>query len=109
MTATVLNSPTSPFLHLVLFPLALIDLLVHVLLFIYTMTFQLSLYLVYTGLFVVCHATGNLHKLEKPEHKKDQIKNVKVGRFVVEEVVSEQNELEGLTKNDSGYLTNVEE
>ena len=93
-TYSMPKSPTSPFFHLVLFPLALMDLLVQVLLFIYTMTFQVSLYLIYIGLFIVCHATGHVHKLEKtgdhPSTRLKQKKNEKV------EVVGE---------NESGYFT----
>eukprot|EP00092_Neocalanus_flemingeri_P017938 GFUD01019411.1.p1 GENE.GFUD01019411.1~~GFUD01019411.1.p1 ORF type:complete len:149 (-),score=28.36 GFUD01019411.1:40-486(-) len=106
------SPPISPYIHLVLFPLALIDLLAGVILFIYVHAFQLSLYLVYIGLFIWCHATGNYHKLENSgeipsvriKQTMKKVRNVEVeevGRFKVELVVDDND-------NESGYFTDVD-
>ena len=85
--------------------LVVIDLMVNV--FLFTYAFQFSVYGIYLGLFVVCHATGNLHKLEKTEVtpptkrlKRKKNKKLDVGRFKVEVVRGE---------DESGYLTDLDD
>merc|ERR1719305_2012802 len=61
---------SSPFLWLIhtlaASPLLALDLLVSSALWLHTMIFQLTMYGVYIGLFIFCHATGMTHKLERP-------------------------------------------
>ena len=46
-------------------PLYILDLVISSLLWLHTMLFQLSLYGVYIGLFVFCHATGQtIHMMD---------------------------------------------
>ena len=47
-------------------PLILLDVALQAVLLTWALTFQALLYLVYFGLFVSCHLTGNMSRLEKP-------------------------------------------
>ena len=105
MTTIISLSITFFYILFFLF-LIIVDLMVNIFLFIYAMAFQFSVYGIYLGLFIVCHATGNLHKLEKTEvnpptkRLKKKTKKIDVGRFKVEVVRGE---------DESGYLTDLDD
>ena len=67
------------------------------------MIFQLSLYAVYFVLFILCHATGNTHKLERSERR-----TLKTELMTLEtDAVKEEESL--CHENESGYFTDTEE
>ena len=119
MTSTAIYSPTtpvpsssSPFFHLVLFPLVLIDLTVHMLLFIYTMVFQAILYGIYIGLFIVCTSTGQYHKLEKPgdipQTRSEVRTQKKKQRLQRKQIRNKKTSKSAESHNDSGYNTDID-
>ena len=81
-------------------PLVVMDFSVSSLLWLHTMVFQLTMYGVYLGLFVFCHATGLTHKLERPETKV-----VAMQDLVVEVQLKS---LEERTEDESGYLSDTD-
>ena len=106
-------------------PLYILDLVISSLLWLHTMLFQLSLYGVYIGLFVFCHATGQIdfsndglilihisgmtHKLERTDVRAKSEVSVKrrgkqdaVSRPVVRKEISEKYYSR---EDESGYLT----
>ena len=85
-------------INLFLFPLIILDVCVSSLLWLHTMIFQLSLYAVYFVLFILCHATGNTHKLERSERR-----TLKTELMTLKEVESL------CLENESGYFTDTEE
>ena len=113
MTSLFITSSTpSPFFQLVIFPLTLIDLSAQIILFIYAMTYQVVLYGVYIGLFIVCTATGNYHKLEKPgaspETKSDLRTLKKKQRLQRKLMRSKKTKKNTESQNDSGYFTDFD-
>ena len=76
-------------------PLVMMDLGVSGLLWLHTMLYHLTMYGVYLGLFVFCHATGLTHKLERTQP--DQaVKAV------------ELKGLEDRREDESGYLSDTD-
>ena len=76
-------------------PLVVMDFSVSSLLWLHTMVFQLTMYGVYLGLFVFCHATGLTHKLERTQTS-EAAKAV------------ELKSLEDRTEDESGYLSDTD-
>ena len=104
-------------------PLYILDLVISSLLWLHTMLFQLSLYGVYIGLFVFCHATGQIdfsndglilihisgmtHKLERTDVRaRSEVKRSgqkdTASRPVVRKEISEKYYSR---EDESGYLT----
>ena len=106
------SQPPSHFFQLVIFPLALIDISAQIILFIYAMTYQVILYGVYIGLFIVCTATGNYHKLEKPgdspETKSDLRTMKKKQRLQRKLMRSKKSKRNTEAQNDSAYFTDID-
>ena len=75
-------------------PLVMVDLSLSSLFWLHTMLYQLTMYGVYLGLFVFCHATGLTHKLERTQPE------------VVETV--ELKGLEDRREDESGYLSDTD-
>ena len=76
-------------------PLVMVDLSLSSLFWLHTMLYQLTMYGVYLGLFVFCHATGLTHKLERTQ----------------QEQTLEAVELKGLEdrrEDESGYLSDTD-
>ena len=73
----------------------LVDLSVSGLLWLHTMVYQLTMYGVYLGLFVFCHATGLTHKLERTQTSA-------AAKAV------ELKSLEDRTEDESGYLSDTD-
>ena len=76
-------------------PLVMVDLSLSSLFWLHTMLYQLTMYGVYLGLFVFCHATGLTHKLERTQ----------------QEQALEAVELKGLEdrrEDESGYLSDTD-
>ena len=90
-------------INLFLFPLIILDVCVSSLLWLHTMIFQLSLYAVYFVLFILCHATGNTHKLERSERRTLKTELITLETDAVKEVESL------CLENESGYFTDTEE
>ena len=98
-------------------PLLAADLAVSSLLWLHTMVFQLSLYGVYLGLFVFCHATGHTHKLERSEHERQVYNKTRETKHVSSETlrvsapqitsdqVSDDKHDVDMSQDESGYLT----
>ena len=106
------STDSSPFFHLVLFPLALLDLTVHILLFIYTMAFQALLYAIYIGLFIVCIATGQYHKLEKPGEApamRSDLRMLKKKQRLQRKMIRSRKTKKNVeAQDDSAYFTDME-
>lgn len=94
-TATDSCSNLSLALSLLVSPFLLVDLSVSGLLWLHTMVYQLTMYGVYLGLFVFCHATGLTHKLERTQTS-EAAKAV------------ELKSLEDRTEDESGYLSDTD-
>ena len=76
-------------------PFVMVDLSLSSLFWLHTMLYQLTMYGVYLGLFVFCHATGLTHKLERTQ----------------QEQALEAVELKGLEdrrEDESGYLSDTD-
>ena len=76
-------------------PLVMVDLSLSSLFWLHTMLYQLTMYGVYLGLFVFCHATGLTHKLERTQQEQ-----------TLEAV--ELKGLEGRREDESGYLSDTD-
>ena len=103
-------------LHTILMsPFLAIDLCVSSILWLQTMMFQFSLYGLYLGLFLFCHATGYTHKLERSEEER-----LKEGSITascangVRRIRRKRSSTDPVRKgdygqeNDSGYLSDSE-
>ena len=77
-------------------PLLLVDLLLSSLLWLHTMVYQVTMYGVYIGLFVFCHATGLTHKLERTQRERE---THSVHRKPLEDRTEDR------TEDESGYLS----
>ena len=109
MTTFFSSFTASHYFQLPLFPLVLLDLSVQTLLFIYAMSYQVILYGVYIGLFIVCTITGHYHKLEKPGESPDTKSDIRT-RKKKQRLQRKQIRCKKIRKNidahnDSGYYS----
>jgi len=107
-------------------PLVALDVAVQVCLLAYTMAFQCALYLLYVGLFVLCHLVGDHSKLEKtglPQRRivvkprvRENIVNdacrtftfFNMDSYIFNDVETEEEEKMRAFSDESGYLSESE-
>jgi len=108
-------------------PLVALDVAIQVCLLAYTMAFQCALYLLYVGLFVLCHLVGDHSKLEKtglpqkrivvkPRVKKEDIVNdacrtftfFNMDSYIFNDIEIEEDDKMRPFSDESGYLSESE-
>jgi len=107
-------------------PLVALDVAVQVCLLAYTMAFQCALYLLYVGLFVLCHLVGDHSKLEKtglpqkrivvkPRPKENIVNDAcrtftffNFNSYIFNDVKTEEEEKMRSFSDESGYLSESE-
>jgi len=107
-------------------PLVALDVAIQVCLLAYTMAFQCTLYLLYVGLFVLCHLVGDHSKLEKtglpqkrivvkPRAKEDIVNDASrtftffnMDSYIFNDVEMEEENKMHAHSDESGYLSESE-